>query len=203
MTVQEVNFMRRSVHNFDKDKPVNMELVKKVIEEAGYAPSGYNLQPWRVIIIQSDESKEKLYNLAYKQDKIIEAPITLIIIADKEAYLRHNPIWDHISKDIGEDKVQETINRISKSYQDNELKKTRSAHTNTSLYSMNLMTLFKAYGIDTHPIGGFKESEVKEAFNIKNSEDINMLISVGHHDKNKPLITRRRRKTFKEISSIL
>ena len=202
MTVQEVNLTRRSVNFFDKDKDVNMELVKRVIGEATFAPSGYNLQPWRVILVRSDEAKEKLFNAAYKQQKIQDAPLTLIVVADKEAYKRHNPIWDHLSKIHGEEEITKTIERISKGYGKDELTKTRHAHTNTSLFSMNLMTLFKAYGMDTHPIGGFKESEVKALFNIKDSEDINMLISVGYHDINHELITRKRRKTYLEIATV-
>ncbi len=202
MTYQEVNLSRRSIQNFDRNKPIKFELVKRVISEATFAPSGYNLQPWRVIVVQSEESKNKLHALAYEQQKILDAPITLIVVADKESYKRHNKIWDHLSLEHGEDKILETIERLSKGYGKDELTKTRHAHTNTSLFSMNLMALFKSYNIDSHPIGGFKELEVKEAFGINEYEDINMLISIGYHDESKPLITRKRRKTFEEITTI-
>lgn len=203
MTIQEINQSRRSIQNFDNKKDIDMTLVKKVIWEAGFAPSGYNLQPWRVIVVMNDESKEKLFNLSYKQQKIKDAPLTVIVIADKEAYKRHNPIWNHLSEEHGEDQILETIERISKGYGKDEITKSRHAHTNTSLYSMNLMSLFKGYGIDTHPIGGFQEQKVKEAFDIKDYEDINMLIAVGYHDESKPLITRRRRKSFDEFVAVL
>lgn len=199
MTVQEINLMRRSIQFFDKNRPIDMELVKRVIGEAVYAPSSYNLQPWRVVLVHSKEQKELLYNLAYQQDKILDAPITLIIVADKEAYKRHNKVWDFIAEETSEENVQSTIERLSKRYDDNEVAKTKSAHTNTSLFSMNLMLLLKAYGLDSHPIGGMKVNEVKKAFDIKDHEDINMAISVGYHNDDKDLILRKQRKGYKDI----
>lgn len=199
MTVQEINLMRRSIQYFDKTKPLDYELVKRVINEAVYAPSSYNLQPWRVILVKTLEQKETLYNLAYKQEKIKDAPMTLIIVADKEAYKRHNKVWDFIAEEIGEDAVKEKVDNLSKGYDNNEIKQIKNAHISTSLFSMNLMLLFKGYGIDSHPIGGMKIDEVKKAFNILEHEDINMAITIGYHDDQYSMITRKRRKNYDDI----
>ncbi len=202
MTVQEVNLMRRSVQNFDKDRPLDMELVKRVIEEATYAPSGYNLQPWRVIVVQSEESKKTLFNLAYKQEKVSQAPVTLIIVADKEAYKRENSAWDELIEEYGEDRISGLIESAAKGYGKDEISKTKFAHLNTSLFSMTLMLLFKAYNIDSHPMGGMEEDKIKKAFNINEVEDINMLLCIGYHDTVKPLTRRKRRKSYKDIVTV-
>ena len=199
MTLQELNLMRRSIQYFDKDKPLDKELVKRVINEAVYAPSSFNVQPWRIVLVESKEHRELLYDLAYQQDKIKDAPMTLIIVADKEAYKRHNKVWDFESEMIGEEAVLDKVEKLSKRYDNNEIKKVKSAHINTSLLSMTLMLLFKAYGIDSHPIGGMKIEEVKHAFDIKDHEDINMAITIGYHDDNYSLIERKQRKNYNDI----
>ena len=61
---------RRSVNHFDPARKLDNETIKKIIDLAVNAPSAYNLQPWRIIVVQSDEAKGKLWNLAYKQPKI-------------------------------------------------------------------------------------------------------------------------------------
>ena len=202
MTVQEVNLMRRSIQHFDSERPLDMELVKRIIEEATYAPSGYNLQPWRVIVVQSDENRDLLFNQAYKQEKIKDAPVTLIIIADKEGYKKENKAWDELIEEYGEDRVSKVIESASKAYGKDEIAKTKFAHLNTSLFSMTLMLLFKAYGIDTHAIGGMKQDEIKKSFNIKANEDINMLLPIGYRNEDKPLNKRKNRKTYEDIVTV-
>lgn len=202
MTVQEVNLMRRSIQHFDKNRQLDMELVKRIIEESTYAPSGFNLQPWRVIIVKSEKNRNDLFELSYKQEKIKEAPITLIIVANKEGYTKENPAWNEMIKNHGEERINSLIEGASKAYGKDEVSKTKFAHLNTSLFSMTLMLLFKSYGIDSHAVGGMKQSEVKKMFNIADNEDINMLLPIGYRDNDKPLTKRLIRKTYEDIVTV-
>lgn len=201
MTIQEVNLSRRSVNFFDKTKDINMDLIKRVIEEANYAPSSNNLQPWRLILVRSDEKKQELYSYARKQQKVLDAPLTFIVVADLEGYDEHNVIWDYNKKVLGEDKVKESIQRMRKRYLDNPLKKSKFAHSNAGLFAMNLMLLCKGYGMDTHPIGGFDAQKVHQAFELQDYEEVTMLITVGYHDDSIPLITRKQRKKYKDLAT--
>ncbi|MEX1153586.1 nitroreductase [Parvibaculum sp.] len=49
------------------DKPVPEATVRQVLEEAKYAPSGGNLQPWHVYVVTGDRLKEFLAIVAEKQ----------------------------------------------------------------------------------------------------------------------------------------
>ncbi|MEI7596873.1 MAG: nitroreductase family protein [Bacteroidota bacterium] len=73
---------RRSVNFFDKTKVISEKTLIDIINLAVTAPSAFNLQPWRIIVVKSDESKNKLFNLANKQDKVIEASVNLLIIGN-------------------------------------------------------------------------------------------------------------------------
>jgi nitroreductase len=55
---------RRSIRNF-LDKPVEREKIISCIEAARQAPSGVNAQPWRFIIVDEPELKEKLCHAAF------------------------------------------------------------------------------------------------------------------------------------------
>ena len=50
---------RRSVRRFT-DQAVPTELVERIIETATYAPNAHNRQPWRFIVLTSEESKSTL-----------------------------------------------------------------------------------------------------------------------------------------------
>ena len=51
MTVEEAVAGRRSIRAF-LPKPVPRELIERVLTIAGRAPSGTNVQPWRVWVLQ-------------------------------------------------------------------------------------------------------------------------------------------------------
>lgn len=92
---------RRSINFFDTEKELKDEVLKDIINLAVTAPSGFNLQPWQVIAVKSKEAKENLYRLSSNQPKVLEAPVTLIIVGDKNGYDPSNPIWDEFLNILG------------------------------------------------------------------------------------------------------
>ena len=74
---------RRSVNFFDAAQPLTPELLRQIVELASLAPSAFNLQPWRLIAVRSAEGRQRLWQLAQQQPKVLEAPVTLIIIGDR------------------------------------------------------------------------------------------------------------------------
>jgi nitroreductase len=86
MEFQQVMQSRRAVNFFDPGTEVSDEELRRIVETAALAPSGLNLQPWEIIIVRSREAKEKLMAAAGGQTKIVEAPVTLIVLADREGY---------------------------------------------------------------------------------------------------------------------
>lgn len=199
LTFREINMTRRSVNFFDKDKDLDMRIVKQVIIESFQAPSAYNLQPWRILLVKSDESKKLLHGIAFNQDKILEAPITLIIVADKEGYEASNSAWKNSFETRGDVLTNKIISGARSFYGKTESTKLKFAESHGGLISMNLMSLFKAYGIDTHPMGGFNFDDIKTSFKLKDSEEPVMLIAVGYRDETKTLSTRSDRKTYEEV----
>ena len=59
---------RHSVRNFSKE-PVSTEVIKKIIETAGRAPSGANQQPWHFVAIQDQEKKATVRSAAENEEK--------------------------------------------------------------------------------------------------------------------------------------
>lgn len=190
---------RRSVNYFDKDKDLDMRLVKRVIAESFQAPSAYNLQPWRIILVKSDEAKEKLYDLAFKQPKVLEAPITLIIVGDKDGYEKDNKVWSEYREALGNEKTDAIIKGARNLYGKSEYTKLKFAESHGGLLAMNLMYLFKANEIDTHPMSGMYFDKVKESFNLKDSEEVVMLLAIGYKDESMKLSVKRERKTYEEV----
>jgi len=205
MNTESLFKLRRSVNYFDKSKVLEESTLKEIINMAVLAPSGFNLQPWRLIAVSSEANKQKLYNLAWQQDKILEAPCTLIVVADKEGYSTSNPVWDEMLTSIGgkKDVLAGAQKAAAGLYGSSEERKIKFAESNAGLFAMSLMIAAKEKGVDSHPMSGIDFEGIHQAFGLKEDESVVMLIALGYYDDSRPIPPRRPRRGFEEITSII
>jgi nitroreductase len=190
---------RRSVNNFAPDLTLDREKLKKIIDLAVYAPSAFNLEPWRVIAVESREEKESLMALSNGQPKIAEAPYTLIIIGDREAYGEHNPAWRELESMVGAEYTETARGAAAYLYGSSEERKIKFAESNAGLLAMSIMYAAQSHGVDSHPMSGIDFEGIKKEFSLKESEEVVMLISLGHRDESRTLYPRRSRKGFEDL----
>lgn len=70
----EFIYKRHSVRKF-KNEDVPMEDIREMLQAAGYAPSGKNLQNWHFVIIKKDEVKEGIAQVIERKNAEIAANI--------------------------------------------------------------------------------------------------------------------------------
>ena len=71
---------RESVRSF-LDKKVESEKLINILEAARLAPSFFNRQEWRFVIVRDSENKKKLVNYAKSPSYVAEAPIVIVACA--------------------------------------------------------------------------------------------------------------------------
>ena len=54
---------RRSVRQFEKGKKLTKADFEDLLKIAMYAPSGCNRQPWEFIVVEDDETKDKIMQI--------------------------------------------------------------------------------------------------------------------------------------------
>lgn len=192
---------RRSVGTFDPTKKIEPKVLEDIINLAVLAPSAYNLQPWRIIAVTSDEAKEKLFNAAYKQPKAKEAPVTLILVGNRNGYDTSNPVWDELYTTVGGNKeiVEGAQKGAASVYGSSDEQRTKFADSNTGLLAMSILMAAQAHGVDSHPWNGVDFAGIHKEFELAPHEDLVMLISLGYHDSSKPLNARRPRRGYNDI----
>jgi len=196
---------RRAVNFFDPDKEVPDETLKAMIETAAKAPSSFNLQPWRLIVLRDQEEKMKLRKLAWDQTKVTEAPVTLIVLADRDGWKEgHRFVEKNFLEMIKagamtEDQRQWFADARASLYGSNEEKQQAFACKNTGFFAMALMLAAKNMGLDTHPMDGFDHEEVRKEFNIPDNYWIPLLLAVGYFKEDQELAPPKWRKTYDEI----
>lgn len=93
---------RRSVRNFKRDG-ISGELIEKITEAGGFAPSALNRQPWKFIIIDDSGLIRELAEIARKRIRII---------------YKLTPFLKFLSKDLKDQRVINALKKTAMSDQD-------------------------------------------------------------------------------------
>ena len=91
---------RCSIRDYDTNKPIEGEKLDYVLEAARLAPSACNLQPWYMVVITSEEEKEKIC-ACYARDWMKTASTFILICGDRRAsWKRASDAKDHVDVDV-------------------------------------------------------------------------------------------------------
>lgn len=81
MDLFEVMMKRRSVRNFE-DRPIQADLLDELLEAANNAPSGGNIQPMSIVVVESEEGRGELAKMVGEQPWVRNAPVSLVFCLD-------------------------------------------------------------------------------------------------------------------------
>jgi len=205
MKFKDVMNGRRAVNFFDTEKEVSEALLREMVEMAAKSPSSFNLQPWHLIVLKDGEDKEKLQKLAWDQPKVSEAPVVMIVLADRNGWQEGHPFLEKNFKEMvstgamQEEQRQWFLDACKNLYGTAADRQQAFAVKNAGFFAMSLMLAAKNLGLDTHPMDGFDHEGVKQAFNIPDQYWIPLLLAVGYFRKGETLLPPKWRKTFDEI----
>jgi nitroreductase len=76
---------RRSIRQFKSD-PVPAEMITRCLEAARLAPSGTNVQPWKILVVRSEERRRAIMAAAFGQPLFEKVPVVIVLLGDTQAY---------------------------------------------------------------------------------------------------------------------
>lgn len=182
MEYDEVVFTRRSVHEYS-DEPVDEETLDAVFERVRYAPSSYNLQPWEFLVLQDDESRERLQEVAYGQEQVTDAPVGIVVLANTDPAAHGGAVAadllekGYLPNEEAKANLQETFHGMRE--RDEETNRIWAAKS-TSLAAKALLDAAWNEGLATCPMGGFDAEALVEAFDVDDGYEPVMVVTLGH-----------------------
>lgn len=176
----EIMRSRHSVKKYQPEVTIPQEELEEMLALASTAPSSWNLQHWRYLVITSQEMKERILPIAYNQQQVIDSSATVVILGDLEAdKAAHDVYGESLAEGFISQKVHDTlINQIEGVYQNPQVARDE-AILNASLAAMQLMLAAKAKGYDTCPMGGFNDEALIEELAIPSRYIPVMLVVIG------------------------
>ncbi len=70
---------RYAVQSFDSTKKVSESDLKTILESGRLAPSSFGLEPWKFIVVENPEIRQRLQAAGYGQPKVSEASHLIVI----------------------------------------------------------------------------------------------------------------------------
>lgn len=180
----EIVLERRSVKAYDPEVKISREEMTEILAEASRAPSAINMQPWRFLVIDSAEGKEKLAPLAsFNQTQALTSSAVIAVFYDANNVEYIDEIFGK-SVELGympSDVKDMQLQQVKPYYAGVSAAELRDVNLiDSGLISMQLMLVARAHGYDTNPMAGYEKDKIAEAFGLdKDRFQPVMLISIG------------------------
>ncbi len=178
--ITEIVLDRRATTNFNPEETIPEEILQTILRFGAQAPSGYNLQPWRFIVVREQENRERLKSVAYNQPKIGQAPVVIIAVGMKEEWKEHA---DEVfregarrsagSPDTVDSYKQQALGFLS------TLPMNVWVNRHTMIALTTMMLVAEAYGFDTSMMEGFDADGIKREFKIPDEGEVVALLAIG------------------------
>ncbi len=175
---------RRAIRKYVPNVEITKEEMSLILEEATRAPSSMNMQPWRFIIVDSKQGKEKLRPVLIRNQLQLETSSAMIVIfTDIHKFDLAEKIFTKavkhqlIPEDVKEKQLRNIANMVSY-LSDDSIEK--SGLIDSGLVAMQLMHVAREHGYDTCPIGGFNHEKIANALGLdgKRYKPV-LIVSIG------------------------
>ena len=151
---------RKSIRNY-LDRAVEREKIMMCLEAARVAPSACNSQPWKFIIVDDRELKNKLCDTAFSGIYSVNsfckmAPVIVAVVSEKSKFLA----------------------RIGGMFRG-----TKYYLIDIGIACEHFVLQAEDLGLGTCWIGWFNEQAVKSILNVPRNKKIDVLIALGYYDR--------------------
>jgi len=180
---------RRATPAFD-GSPIPEADLKQIMQAGLEAPSGYNIQPWRFVVVRDPAQKAALQAAGFGQSKIGEASAVVVACGDPNSWQSDLDEMIELGKKqgaIASAQVEEAIRKNFGGFRGGPAGDAGGIAPDWALWlNRHVMIAFttimwaaETLGYDTAPMEGFQESAVRKALGIPEQVRVIALLSIG------------------------
>ena len=173
---------RRSTPSFDGE-PIAPSDLRQILEAGLRAPSGYNIQPWRFIVVQHPEQRRRLRAASYNQAKVEEASAVIVACGDRDGWRRDLEEMLRLGRAAGMPEsyaaqAAANVPEYLSNFSDDEMK--GWLNKQVTIATTTMMWTAEVLGYDTAMMEGFEQRGVCETLRLPMSYWVVSLLAIGH-----------------------
>ena len=177
---------RYSVKKFDDQKKISPEILKNILEAGKLSASSLGLQPYKIIVVETDGMKEKLIPAFHNPSQISTCSHLIVIISKKivegsyvDGYFRHiSEVREIPIENL--DLFRKNIN----SYTENNTEVQSWAEKQSYIVLGNLLFAAALENVDTCPMEGFNQEKIDEILELDiEKEKVAVTLAIGYRSE--------------------
>jgi nitroreductase len=161
---------------------VPREDLLEILDVVSLAPSAFNVQPWRFIVVEDPALKTRLAAAANNQRQVLSAPAVIVLYSDAEEVLRSAA--DVVHPGLAPEqraKTELAIRAFLNGKSKTEREEWVAAQANIALGYLLLAA--SALDYQTSAMSGFDPEAVKGLLGMPAGARINALVAIGKGDE--------------------
>ncbi len=172
---------RRSVQSFQPGRRVPRATLDELFRLATLAPSSWNLQPWRFLVVEAAARRAEIRKLAWDQPKVTECAALVVVLGDTDPHRNKERVFarwraNGIIDEATHARWMEAVGAIYPTeYQRHEF-----AVRNSSFAAMQLMLAAHGLGLASCPMIGFDKAAVTALLGVGDGWILSFLIALGY-----------------------
>jgi nitroreductase len=176
MNLTEAIETRRSIKHYNPEHVMPAEDLAELIRLTKLAPSSFNMQNYRLLVIRDPELRQQIRAAAWDQAQVTDASVLFILCADLNAHNEDaSTYWSHAPQ-----KVNELMASMIKPFYEGKDQLIRDEGMRSSaLAGMTLMLAAKELGYDSCPMIGFDSEAVAKLINLPDNYALSFMLPVG------------------------
>jgi nitroreductase len=180
-TVERLAAHRRSIRRYRTDSIPHRDLLA-LLHVASRAPSPWNLQPWRFVVVRDPQAKKQLREAAFGQPQVEAASAVIVAYSDMaEALAQVNevqhPGWPSERQTKTVTGIMAAFGKMTPGERD------QWGRSVTGIALGYLLLAAEAFGLGSSPMLGFDPAKVKAQFQLPDHAQVAALVALGYPDE--------------------
>lgn len=180
MNVSSAIETRRSVKHYDPTHRMADAEIEKLMSLALLAPTAFNIQNWRFVLVQDPELRKQVRAVSWNQAQVTDASLLVVLVADLNAWQREPArYW----KDAPQAVQDFLVPAIDQYYRGKPQVQRDEGMRSCGMAAMTLMLAAREMGYDSCPMDGFDFDAVARLLNLPEDHTPAMYVAIGKGTK--------------------
>lgn len=171
---------RRAVKSYDPQHRMNDAEIEKLMSLAMLAPTAFNIQNWRFVLVRDPALRSEIRKVAWDQAQVTDASLLIVLCADTKSWEKQPArYWRNAAQPIQNFMVP----AIEQYYSGKEQVQRDEAMRSCGIAAMTLMLAAREMGYDSCPMDGFDYDAVGKLIHLPHDHVITMMTAIGKSTK--------------------
>ena len=181
MNVIDAIYKRRSIKHFDPEHRLTQEEETKLFEAVIQAPTSFNIQHWRFVVLRDPELRAKIRTeFGNDQAQMTDASLLVLFTADEKAWQKEpSRYWKNAPPEVAE----LLVGWMGPFHEGREWLQRDEAQRSIGMAMQTLMLAAKAMGYESCPMIGFDIDAVADLIQLPDDHVMGAMVAIGKGTK--------------------